>query len=141
MRKKKSKKKNGRPFKITPLIVSKLEEAASLDASICEMCTHADISRPTYYAEIKRNKKLFDRLEALREKPALNCRIAIDKRIKDGDGDLALKYLERKRKKEFAPMTKSELTGANGAPLPINTVQIYIPHNNRDPLPDKPKEK
>ncbi|MEI7530220.1 MAG: hypothetical protein WCK76_14880, partial [Elusimicrobiota bacterium] len=67
----KKKSKRGRPCKMTDDVVRKLEEAASVDASIAEMCFHADIAKPTYYAWIKANPHLFARLEALRERPVL----------------------------------------------------------------------
>jgi hypothetical protein len=127
------KKKNGRPFKITPLIVSKLEEAASVDASVCEMCFHASISRPTYYAAIKRDKKLFNRLEDLRQKPALQARLTLCKAMAKDNVEASKWYLERKRKPEFAQ--RQEVAGPDGKPLTVGTTHIYIPHNDRNAVP------
>lgn len=123
----KEKRREGRPYRFSPEIVRKLEEAASLDCSISEMAFHAEISKPTYYAIIKRDPKLFARLEALREKPFINCRLTIQRNIKDGDGKLALQYLERRKKEEFAP--RSEVTGADGAPL-IDTTWVNTTIND-----------
>ena len=107
--------KKGRPLKITPFIVQKLEEAASVDASIAEMCFHADIAKGTYYAAIKRDPHLLYRLENLRQKPTLQARITQCRAVAHGDVHAAQWYLERKRKAEFA--ARSEVTGAEGAPL------------------------
>lgn len=137
--------KKGRPLKITPFIVQKLEEAASVDASIAEMCFHADIAKGTYYAAIKRDPHLLDRLETLRQKPALQARLTLCKAMAQQDVHASQWYLERKRKAEFAP--RSEVSGPDGAPLNPATTHIYIPHNNRNPLaqpkpiPKKPKAK
>lgn len=105
------KPKNGRPFKITPLIIQKLEEAASVKASVAAMAFHADISIQTYYNWIKKDRKLFERLEACRQKPGLNARLAIQQSIAAGDGNLALKYLERTEKAEFSPQTNLQHNG------------------------------
>ena len=131
----KKRKRGGQP-KITTFIVQRMEEAASVDSSIAELCFHADISKQTYYNWIKKDKHLFDRLEALREKPCLQARLTICKAMRDGNADTSLKYLERKRKSEFSP--RSEVTGPDGAPLPVPTVHVYLPHNSRDPIPPAP---
>jgi hypothetical protein len=101
----------GRPSKKTPEAIKKLEEAASLDCSIPEMCFHAEISKQTYYTWIEDDPKLLDRLESLRQKPFMNCRAAIQKAVAQGNAEMALKYLERKRKIEFAPKSEVEHSG------------------------------
>jgi len=106
--KKSAKKKVGRPTKIDKAVVSKLEYSASIDCSISEMCFYADISRDTYYKLIKRDKKLSDRLTALRSKPVLTAREAVTKGVKDNP-EFALKYLERKKSAEFGPKQKLEV--------------------------------
>jgi len=105
---KKSKSKAGRKPKINEKIVTKLEYAASIDCTVSEMCFHADISRQTYYRWIKEDKKLSDRLEALRSKPVLTAREAVTKGVKDNP-EFALKYLERKKSAEFGPKQKLEV--------------------------------
>jgi hypothetical protein len=107
----KKKRGKGRPFKITPLIVQKMEEAASVDASVAELCFHSGIAKGTYYAAIKRDKHLLDRLEALREKPCLQARLAMCRAMAKDNIEASKWYLERKRKKEFAPFTKVEHSG------------------------------
>lgn len=96
-----TKDKGGRPTKLNKDTVKKLEQAASLDCSIGEMCFYADISRETYYNWIEQDQKLKDRLTALRNKPVLKARQEVVKGL-DGDPEFSLKYLERKRRVEFA---------------------------------------
>jgi len=100
----------GRPTIITPDVVAKLEEAASLGCSVTEMCLFADISRDAYYERARKDKKFADRMEELKERPVLEARSALHKAIKAGDGDLALKYLERKNKKEFSTLHSLEIS-------------------------------
>ena len=95
---------------MTPITLAKLEEAASLGCSVLEMCLFADISRDTYYYWAKKDKKFSDRMEELKERPVLEARTTLHKAIKGGDGDLALKYLERKNKKEFSTLHGLEIS-------------------------------
>lgn len=118
-----AKKKNnaGRPSEMTELKVKKLEEAFALDCSVWEACFYADISKQTYYNRLEANPELVDRFEALREKPILTARQTVVKAIKINP-DMALKYLERKRKAEFSTRIENELSGwenANGTKKPL----------------------
>jgi len=96
--------------KLTPDTVHKLEEAFALDATVGEACFYADISRTTYYEWIKNNPELADKFERLREKPVLLARESVVKALKT-DPELSLKYLERKRRSEFATKVENENTG------------------------------
>jgi len=97
----------GRPSKMTKEVVKKLEEAFAIDATITEACFYANISRETFYNWMKANKKLFDRLEELRANPVLTARTTVCNAIKT-DSDLAMRYLERKRKGEFSPRIETD---------------------------------
>jgi hypothetical protein len=104
------KNKAGRPSEMTPEKVKKLEEAFALDCTIEEACFYADISKPTYYSRTEKNPNLLTRFDALRSKPVLIARQTVVKSLKDNP-DMALKYLERKRKAEFSPRVETELSG------------------------------
>lgn len=93
----------GRPSVRTRDVARKLEEAAEMDATVVEMCLWADISRSTYYEWMQDDPEFLDRLESLRSRPILNARRAVTDAIAAGDVDTAFKYLERKKKDEFAP--------------------------------------
>jgi hypothetical protein len=94
------------PNKLTPEVVKKLEEAFSLDCSIEEACFYADISRQTYYNWINSFPNYQERFDSLRQKPVLKARQTVIKSL-DEDPDMAMRYLERKRKDEFS--TKQEI--------------------------------
>lgn len=96
--------------KLTPDTIRKLEEALAIDASVLEACFYADISSDTYYRWIKENPVLSDRLERLRHKPILAARQTVVKAIKT-DPEMALKYLERKNKKEFSTRQEVGIEG------------------------------
>jgi hypothetical protein len=104
----------GRPTKMTPETVKKLEEAFAIGASDGEACFYADISRETLNNYQNANPQFLDRKNALKERPVLLARQTVIKAI-ETDHDLAFKFLERKRRKEFA--TRQELTGADGAAI------------------------
>lgn len=98
-------KQVGRPTVRTPEVMRKIEEVAMLDGTVEEMAYYAGIHRDTLYAWMATDKDLSDRISSLRQRPVLLARQSVANHIK-ADGDLALKYLERKRKSEFSPRTE-----------------------------------
>ena len=103
--KKLTKHPGGRPAEFVE-VVNKLEEAFAIDASIEEACFYANISRQSYYNNVKEGSELFDRFQALRNKPVLKARQTVVKSLDDPNH--AFKYLERKKKKEFGPSMELE---------------------------------
>lgn len=116
-----------RPSEMSEQKVKKLEEAFSLDCSIWEACFYADISKQTYYNRLETKPELVDRFNALREKPVLIARQTVVKALTT-QPDIALKYLERKRKDEFS--TRTETTWKDWWPVEQITV-FAIPDNTR----------
>ena len=111
--------KKGTYYKQTPEVLEKLRQAFAIDATIDEACFYAGIDQSTYHIWKKKEPKQFEQLEALRNTPILAARQTIATGIKS-DPQLALKYLERKRKAEFS--TRAEVTGKDGEammPTPI----------------------
>lgn len=92
------------------LVLKKLEEAFAFGASDLEACFYADISTAALYAYQKNNPEFLLRKEKLKERPVLIARQSVLKQMST-DGDLALKYLERKKKDEFSTKTEVENTG------------------------------
>lgn len=84
-----------------PETVKKLEHAFALDCSIPEACFYAWISKQSYYDLLIYKPELVDRFAWLRQKPVLTARTTVVNACKDNP-ELALKYLERKRKDEFS---------------------------------------
>lgn len=94
--------------------VQKMIDAFKLDCTILEMCYYVGISKDQYdyFRDIHPDFSYV--LDILREFPVLKARKRVVKGI-DESFDNALRYLERKRRAEFA--TRVESTGADGAPL------------------------
>lgn len=105
-------KNSGRPTKLTDEVVKKLEETASIGASIEEACYYAGISRETYYKWLRKNPALSDRLSELRQRLPLKARQNIVGRIEAGDIELSQWLLVRAKPEEFNPKMKVEHSGA-----------------------------
>ena len=108
---------------MTPETVKKLEEAFAIGCSDLEACLYADISKQTLYTYQADNPKFLDRKEMLKERPILQARMTVVKALRH-DSDMAMKYLERKNKKEFSP--RSEHTGADGKDLPTPIISLPV---------------
>jgi hypothetical protein len=89
---------DGKPYDV---VLSKLEQAWALDCSDKEAACLADISAGSLSKFLKAHPDVMKRKELLKERPVLNARNILHKAIAAGDGNLALKYLERKLKAEF----------------------------------------
>lgn len=105
--------------KQTPETLKKLDEVFAIDGTVEEACYYADISPALYYVWIKESPELLERFNRLRERPVLLARQTAIKRLIESYAN-AMDYLSRKRKKEFA--TRSELTGAEGGAIKIETI-------------------
>lgn len=112
------KKKMGRPRKLGnpdhPEYIEKLKAIAVLDITVEAMCAHAGIHPDTYYAYAKEHPEFSEEIQRLRETPYIDAATTFAKAIKT-DWKAAAAWLERKKKAEYSPRT--EITGADGAPL------------------------
>ena len=99
--------------KFTPEVIAKLEHAFSIDATVEEACYYADISQDTFYRWKKGSPQLSEKFDRLKNRPVFVARQSVVEGLVDPE--LALKYLERKRKGEFSK--REEHTGADGQPL------------------------
>ena len=122
-----------RPTKRTEALVGKLEYAFALGCSVTESCLYADISRDTYYEWCKTDTKLSDRMEELRESPILIARETVIKGIRR-DPDLALRFLERRKKDEFSTKVENDIH-IKELPRPIMDVNV-LPNVTYDILKD-----
>jgi hypothetical protein len=98
--------KVGRPTVMTPEILNKLEEVFAIGGSDNEACFYADIGKSTLYNYQQEHPEFVERKEALKEKPILRARQTVVKAL--DNPDMALKYLERKRKQEFSIRTENQ---------------------------------
>ncbi len=124
----KTKKKTGPKddYKCTKEVVLKLEHAFSIDATIEEACYYADISRDTYHRWVKKNPKLSDKFERLRQKPILLARQTVVKDLDSPDG--ARWFLERKKKHEFSTKVETDVTSLGEK---ITGINYIVPDNKK----------
>lgn len=114
----KHKKKLGRPESFTPEIIMKLEQAFAIGASDLEACAFADVKSSTFYEYQKRHPDFLERKNRLKEMPNLRARRAVVGAF-ESHPDLALKYLERKKKDEFSPRHELEHSGNEEKPIVV----------------------
>ena len=91
----------GRPTKMTPEALKKLEEAFAIGCSDLEACFYADISHQTLYTYQKSHPKFLERKRELKERPVLLARQKVVSEI-EKDTKNAQWYLEKKKSDEFS---------------------------------------
>ena len=112
----------GRPTKVTPEVVTKLEQAFSMGCTDEEACLFADISRMSLQRYQEAHPSFRDRKALLKQKLVLKARSVIAEALNRKDENTAKWYLERKAKNEFS--ARQELTGADGENLiPVIEIQ------------------
>jgi len=93
-------KNSGRPSVMTPEVLAKLDHAFSIDCSVIEACSYADISQDAFYDYQSKNPQFAERNRMLRQKPILKARNTIVAALNQPQH--AQWYIARKRKKEFS---------------------------------------
>lgn len=114
--------KTGRKSVMTPETIQKLEEAFLYGATDKEACLVADISPAALYQYQDKHPEFTERKALLKEKPVYQAREAVIKSFRK-DPNLALKYLERKRKDEFSLRTETDVT-SGGEKINIALVEF-----------------
>lgn len=120
------KKAVGRPKAITPKIVSKLEEAFKIDATVEQACFYAGIGKATYYRALDNRKGFRDEMERAQSYPYMIAKATVMKAMKQGNGALALRWLERR---------ESELYGSPSVPDTSNAVEWHVIEHKPKPSP------
>ena len=120
----------GRPTKLTPEVVTKLEEVFALDGTVEEACFYAGIARQTYYRWMEENPDYSDRFEALRQKPFLKARQTIVKALDNPDH--AFKYMTKKKKAEFGDTVDLTSGGDKLQPILVKFLDKSDAKDNRD---------
>ena len=92
----------GRPNAITEEVLAILREAFLLGCDDVEACALAGISPATLYNHQKNNVEFLEWKTALKQNPFLLARRTIVENLRR-DPDFAMKYMERKKFKEFGP--------------------------------------
>ena len=98
----KKKHPGGRPTKMTPDTIGKLEQAFALGCPKTIACEYAGISRETLNNYEHKNPDFPDRIKQLQGLVGMQARKALANAIKKGDPKVAMDYLKRKYKSEFS---------------------------------------
>lgn len=120
----------GRKSVMTPETIEKLEQAFLYGATDKEACLVADISPAALYQYQEKNPKFTERKALLKEMPVYQAREAVIKSFRR-DPNLALKYLERKKKSEFSLRTETDVTSL-GEKVNIALVKFEDGDRNTD---------
>lgn len=124
-------KKVGRPTKMIPETLKKLEDSFCLGHSDDEACLIAQISPPTLYDYCEKHPDFLTKKELLKNMPSIKARRNIIEALNAKDVDVSQWYLERKNKEEFSQ--RSELTGKEGQPIQIGVVKEFLHEPNHTP--------
>lgn len=108
----------GRPTVMTEETLQLLREAFLLDCTDEEACFKANISPSTLYNYQVEHPEYLEEKKALKQNPFLLARESVIGGF--SNPELALKYLERKKKGEFS--LRQELTGGDGSPINIQVI-------------------
>lgn len=106
---------------MTPDLVGKLEYAFALGCSDVEACLYANISKQTLYDYQHKHPEFVDRKADLKETPILKARKAVVEAL-EKNPDISLKFLERRRKDEFAPKQETHHSGNIGLKEILNEI-------------------
>lgn len=125
MTKKKDKKdwlKQGRPaWEPSAAQLKILEDAFKLGAQVKEALAQAKIPSSTFYDYLNAHPDFSEQIEWWQQYPIMLAKHSVVKHMTE-DGNLALKYLQLKRKDEFN--TRTEVTGADGGAFVMPPIQI-----------------
>lgn len=98
-----------RPTKMTDQVIAKLEEAFALGCTDLEASLYANIAPATLYNYQEKNQGFLERKTQLKETPILKARATVIKAL-ESSPELALKFLERRKKDEFSLRRENDLT-------------------------------
>lgn len=110
-----AKDKGGRPTVFTEDVLNKLEHAFSMGCTDREASCYADIDVRTLYKYQEKNPEYVHRKEQLKENPVMLARMTVVENLVE-DSDLAMKFLERKCKKEFSTRSENQNLDKDGNP-------------------------
>lgn len=108
----------GSPVNIEDYL-TKLKPFLEVGCSLHEACINAIVPYSTMLDYIKADDEVRDNIERMKNQPLYIARKSVVDKM-EFDGDLALKYLERKKKDEFSP--RSELD----ANVQVNPIQSLL---------------
>ena len=86
----------GRPTKMTPETIQKLENAFIAGCTDLEACCYADVSKSTLYDYCQDNPEFSERKETLKNQPIMQARFIIQEALTTGDLNTANRVVDRK---------------------------------------------
>ena len=112
-------KEAGRPTKMTPELVEKLERAFGMGFTDDQACLFVGIDKHTLYSYCDKFPEFSTKKELLKKKPDLKAKLNIVNAINSKDSSISLPtskwWVERKLKDEFS--LRVENTGRDGKDL------------------------
>jgi hypothetical protein len=113
--------KGGRPPLNEDEIVQKLKQAFLFGCDDLEACLYAGCSQRWLYNYQEAHREFVQEKEVWKQTPMLEARLTLLAAVTT-DPELALKFMERKKKKEFS--TRQEVTGADGEAIQQTIKQL-----------------
>jgi hypothetical protein len=128
----------GRPTKMTPDTLTKLNYAFSLGCTDGEACFHADISTTTFYRYCEENPEFRDRKEVLKLNPVFKARKVLLDALDKDDTFTAHKVVERK---DGTAKQRVEQSGPEGGPINMKHEWILNVRKAKAPGTDEDGDK
>lgn len=125
---------NGRPPVVTKEVIRDLRQAFMIGCSVDEAVAFAGIAKQTYYNYTAKNPEFLDYVTQWKEEPILKAKMALFDSLTNGD--MALRYLERKKRDEFA--LRKELTGPDGGSIALTLDRLDTDYGT---VADRAKER
>ena len=107
----------GRPRKITPAVLEKLEEGFTWGYTDKEACLHADIHPATLYHYCEKNPDFSERKEVLKKQPNMLAKKNIFAKLYYGD-DHTSKWQLEKRDRDYNPKQQLDHSSSDGTMTP-----------------------
>lgn len=133
MAKKEEVKKVGRPTKITPEVLAKLEQAFKVGANDVEACEHAGIDEATLYRYQEKNPTFCEQKVAWKRNPILKAKYTIYKNLDDPN---VAKWLLERRDDDYSNKIKQEVTNKTPQIVVANQTDADLLKRIADVTPD-----
>jgi len=107
-----AKNKGGRPTKMTPECIGKLEHAFTKGCTDTEACCFADIGMSTLYDYCEKYPEFSDRKEILKDQPVMKAKFIVSDSLQEESLSTAHKVIDRKegRKLQLSGDPENPLT-------------------------------
>jgi hypothetical protein len=99
----------GRPLKLTPEVIQKLEVAFIAGCTDLEACCYADIGKSSLYNYCNDHPDFMERKETLKNQPIMQARFIVQESLTKGDLNTANRVIDRKEGQKIV-QTNVELT-------------------------------